>query len=51
MSPAKKTTASNNLYTAILALSLAISLATAVFITAKCWIDYGTILKIVEVSR
>jgi len=42
----KKIKALNNLYTAILALALGIVFATAVFVTLKCYFQYGTIFKI-----
>jgi hypothetical protein len=39
-----KAPASDNLYTAILALAFCVVLATAVFVSVKCWLQYGTIL-------
>ncbi len=33
----------NNLYTAILAVALGVVLATAAFVTFKCYTQYGTI--------
>ncbi|MHC4623539.1 MAG: hypothetical protein ACYS4W_06510 [Planctomycetota bacterium] len=39
-----KAVASNNLYTAILALALCVVLATAIFVACMCWFQYGTIL-------
>jgi len=41
-----KLIASSNLYTAILALSFCVVLATAVFVAYKCYLQYGTIFKI-----
>jgi hypothetical protein len=37
---------SSNLYTIILALAFGVVLATAAFVTYKCYFDYGTIFKI-----
>jgi len=51
MSPNGRRTAFNNLYTAILALVTGVVIATAVFVTVKCLVDYGTIFKIVEAVR
>jgi hypothetical protein len=51
MSPSRKTIAPNNLYTALLALALGVVVATTIFIAVKCYTDYGTIFKIVELSR
>jgi hypothetical protein len=39
-----KAPASNNLYTAIVALAFCAVLATAIFVAFKCWLQYGTIL-------
>ncbi len=41
-----KVTASNNLYTAILALAFCVVLATTVLVAYKCYSQYGTIFKI-----
>lgn len=41
-----KVTASDNLYTVILALAFGVVLVTAVFIAYKCHLQYGTIFKI-----
>ncbi|MHC4456404.1 MAG: hypothetical protein ACYS0I_04790 [Planctomycetota bacterium] len=41
-----KITASNNLYTIILALAFGVVLATAAFVAYKCYIQYDTIFKI-----
>ena len=41
-----KVTASNNLYTAILAFAFCMLLATAAFVTYKCYIQYDAIFKI-----
>jgi hypothetical protein len=41
-----KIIASNNLYTAILALSFGIVLATVAFVAYKCYFQYGTFFKI-----
>ena len=38
-----KVAASNNLYTAILALALALVLVTAAFVAYTCYTQYGTI--------
>jgi hypothetical protein len=51
MSPAaqvrgKKITASDNLYTAILAVAFLAVLATAVFVAYQCYSQYGTIFKV-----
>lgn len=43
--------ASNNLYTALLALACGIVAATAGIVAYKCWFDYGTLFRIVEVLR
>ncbi|HPD47897.1 MAG TPA: hypothetical protein P5279_14820 [Anaerohalosphaeraceae bacterium] len=52
MGPAKKpVSAVSDLYTAILALATGVVLATAIFVTVKCHIDYGTIFKIVQSTR
>lgn len=50
MSP-KKFNVSNDLYTALLALACAIVAATAGFVAYKCYFDYNTLFKIVEVFR
>jgi hypothetical protein len=42
----RKAAASDNLYTVILALAVAIVVATAAFVAYKCYYQYGTILKI-----
>ena len=41
-----KVTAPNNLYTVILGFALCLVLATAAFVTYKCYFQYGTIFKI-----
>jgi len=41
-----KITASDNLYTVILALAFGIVLATAAFVAYKCYFQYETIFKI-----
>ncbi len=41
-----KTTALSNLYTVILALALGVVVATAVFVTYKCYFQYDTVFKI-----
>ncbi|MFA5292806.1 MAG: hypothetical protein WC496_07205 [Phycisphaerae bacterium] len=41
----------SNLYTALLALACGVVAAAAGYITYRCWLDYETILKIVEVFR
>jgi len=41
-----KAAASNNLYTAILALAFCIVLATAALVAYKCYFQYGTIFRI-----
>jgi len=51
MSPNGRTIGTNDLYAAILALATCVVLATAVFVAVKCFVDYGTIFKIVETSR
>jgi hypothetical protein len=48
---AGKVQASSNLYTALLALACGIVLATAGFVSYKCWFDYGTLFKITEYIR
>ena len=40
-----KIAAAQNLYTAILALAFSAVVATAVLVTYKCYIQYGTIFK------
>ncbi len=42
----RKAVTSDNLYTVILALAVAIVVATAAFVAYKCYYQYGTILKI-----
>ena len=42
----RKITASDNLYTVILAFALCIVVATAVLVACKCYFQYGTIFKI-----
>jgi hypothetical protein len=39
----KKIIASNNLYTAVLAVAFGVILATAAFVAYKCYVQYGTI--------
>jgi hypothetical protein len=51
MSPNGRRAAVNNLYTAILALAIFVVGATAIFVAVKCFADYGTIFKVVEVAR
>jgi len=51
MNPKNRPVASSNIYTAILALTTAIVIATAAFVAIKCWTDYGTLFKIVEATR
>ena len=46
-----KPKASNNLYTALLALACGIVAGTAGFVAYKCFFDYGTLLQIVENIR
>ncbi len=41
-----KVTASDNLYTVILALAFCVVLATAVFVAYKCHFQYDTIFEI-----
>ena len=41
-----KIVASNNLYTAILALTFCVVLATAALVAYKCYSQYGTFFKI-----
>ena len=36
----------NNLYTVILALAFCVVLTTTAFVAVKCYLQYGTILKI-----
>ena len=38
-----KVSPANNLYTAILAVAFGVVLATAAFVTFKCYTQYGTI--------
>lgn len=42
----RKFLAPDNLYTVILAVAVGVVLATIVFVTYKCYIQYGTIFKI-----
>ena len=51
MSPKNKPVAISDLYSAVLALAAASVLATAIFVAIKCFADYGTVFKIVELSR
>jgi hypothetical protein len=46
-----KAKASSNLYTALLALVCSAVAATAGIVAYKCWFDYGTLFKIVEILR
>ncbi len=41
-----KVTASDNLYTVILALAFCVVLATAAFVAYKCYFQYDTIFEI-----
>jgi hypothetical protein len=50
MSPNRRPIVISDLYTAILALATCVVFATAVFVAVKCLSEYGTFLKIVEVS-
>ncbi|MCD4830237.1 MAG: hypothetical protein K8R02_00345 [Anaerohalosphaeraceae bacterium] len=50
MSP-KKIEASSNIYTALLALVCGIAGATAGLVAYKCYFDYETLFKIVNVFR
>ncbi|HUT29129.1 MAG TPA: hypothetical protein VMX13_04990 [Sedimentisphaerales bacterium] len=38
--------ATDNLYTVVLALAFGVVLATAVFVTYKCYRQYGSVLKV-----
>jgi hypothetical protein len=51
MSPNGRRTTASDLYTAILAIATCVLAATAIFVTVKCFIDYGTIFKVVEAAR
>jgi hypothetical protein len=42
---AGRVAASDNLYTVILALAFGVVLATAVFVSIKCYSQYGSIFK------
>jgi cell division protein FtsL len=42
----KKITATDNIYTVILAVAFLAVLATAVFVAYQCYTQYGTIFKI-----
>jgi hypothetical protein len=44
--PVVKKKAPNNIYTAILAASVCIVLATAVFVAIQCYFQYGTIFTL-----
>jgi hypothetical protein len=44
--PGGRVIAPNNLYTAILALAVCIVLATAAFVTYKCYFQFETIFKV-----
>ena len=46
-----KVKALSNIYTALLALACGAAAATAGVVAYKCWFDYGTLFKIVEVLR
>jgi len=40
-----KATATDNIYTAVLAVAFSVMLATAIFVAYKCYSHYGTIFK------
>lgn len=42
----RKAASVSNLYTAILALAVGVVLATAIFVTYKCYFQYNTIFSI-----
>ena len=44
----KKSAASSDVYTAILALAALTVLATAVFVTLKCWVYYQTLFSVAK---
>jgi hypothetical protein len=46
-----KAKASSNLYTTLLALACGATAVAAGIVAYKCWFDYGTLFKIVEVLR
>ena len=50
MSP-KKAIPTSDVYTAILALATSVVLVTAVFVAIKCYTNYETIFKVIEVSH
>ena len=51
MKPNKTVKASNNIFTAILALSTGIVIASAGFIAYTCYANYGEIFKILEAPK
>lgn len=48
MSPVKKQAAVSDIYTALLALATAAVFGAVVFTAVRCYLDYGTIFKIVQ---
>ena len=46
-----KVKAFSNIYTALLALACGATAVTAGVVAYKCWFDYGTLFKIIEVLR
>jgi flagellin-like protein len=44
--PGTKPVAQNNLYTVILAIAVAVVLATLAFVAVKCYLQYGTFYQI-----
>ena len=51
MSPAKKTAAPNNIYTAMLAMATIVMIATFAFVAYKCYSDYDTVFKVMDAAR
>ena len=51
MSPINKQAATSDVYTAILAIAMCATFATAAYIAYACYTNFGTIFKIVEAAR
>ena len=51
MSKKKKTAASSDVYTAILALATCVAASTAGYIAYICYTNYGSIFQVVEAIR
>lgn len=51
MSPINKTKLASDSYTAILAVATGIVIATAIYVTVKCFAFYGMVFTIAGTSR